>query len=69
MRVEYVKSEGNPFGQFVIYAENQLERTVLYNFLNADRDRWQFWLHGGTYNCDFNDYTAFNFGWIKKKEE
>ena len=66
MRIEYRTSTGDCFGQFVVHAENDLERTVLHNFLSADKKEWQFWLHGGTYGSDDDGCIAFNFGWVKK---
>ena len=66
MRIEYKKSTGSPFGQFIVFAENELERIILHNFLMADKNTWKFWLHGGTYSCDLDDYTSFNFGYVKR---
>lgn len=69
MRIEYCVSTGNPYGQFVVFAESELERTVLHNFLSAKQEGWQFWLHGSVLNCDLNGITSFNFGWVKPKED
>lgn len=69
MRIEYKPSTGNPFGQFVVHAENDLERTVLHNFLEAGHMGYTFWLHGSVYSCNVSGDVSFNFGWIKKRKK
>lgn len=67
MRIEYVESTGNPFGQFVVFPESKLDRILLHNFLQGSDYDMRFWLHGTTYGEA--GIEAFNFGWIKEKKE
>jgi len=66
MRIEIADSMGCPVTQFVVHAENDLDRFILKAFLtfpdNA-KDKWVFRKHG--YTCDDSGYRSFNFGWVK----
>lgn len=65
MRIAYRPSTGNPFGQFVVYPESELDRTILYNFLQGKDYGMKFWLHGTTYGD--SGLSAFNFGWTESE--
>jgi len=67
MRIEYHISTGNPFGQFVVFAESEQDRTILNNFMFPKKDM-KFWLHGATYDCRSQGPSSFNFGWIKENK-
>lgn len=67
MRIEYKASTGDPFGQFVVYPEGELDQTILYNFLQGKEYNMKFWLHGSTYGE--SGLCAFNFGWIKAEND
>lgn len=66
MRIEYAASSGDPYGQFVVYADTPQDRAILDSFLQAGHNHdWTFWRHGASYKCDGLGPYAFNFGWIK----
>ena len=69
MRIEWHDAEDvDNIGQFVVYAENEIERGLLRRFANKARTKgWRFWLHGSCYSCDLGGVTSFNFGCIKDK--
>lgn len=68
MRIEFAKSTGCPYGQFVVYAENEQDCAMLEIFLQGAGDRnYRFWRHGETY---YNGHIrGFNFGWVKKHSD
>ncbi len=67
MKVRFTTSTGNSYGQFVISAEDELERAVLTNMFDlAQKMKAVFVRHGYSYNCDFSQVTDFNCGYIDK---
>lgn len=71
MKVRYASATGSPYGQFIIEAETELDRDLLYNFLYPShhnlKEKEEFWLHG--YVFKDSGYTSFNFGWIEKDKK
>jgi hypothetical protein len=64
MRIRFASATGDPYGQFIVEAESQLDKELIENFLKGLYDeKFKFWLHGTTYTC--GGYTSFNFGWTK----
>ena len=70
MKIEWQDTQGvDSMGQFIVFAENVVERGLLRRFVNlAYKKGWKFWLHGSDHNCDLGGVTSFNFGCIKDKE-
>jgi len=53
-------------GQFVVHAENELERGVLRRFVKLSYSKdWKFTMHGMCYSCDLHGVKSFNFGHVK----
>ncbi len=69
MRIEWHDTEDvDNMGQFVVYAENEVERGLLRRFVNKEhKSGWKFWVHGSCYSCDLSGVTSFNFGFVKDK--
>lgn len=65
MRIRFAHSTGCPHGQFVVEADDDVERAILAAFLGADPAQWQFTRHGQSYDQPANGPRAFNFGWRK----
>lgn len=69
MRVQFAESTGDHLGQFVIYAESEMERAILKNFLKGgEAHKMQFCIHGMTYEGYKPGISSFNFGWRKKEQ-
>lgn len=68
MRIEWHDTEDlDNSGQFVVFAENELERALLRRFAAQTYDKnWEFRMHGSCYSCDLQGTTSFNFGFSKK---
>ena len=68
MRIEWKDNEDiEDVGQFIVYAEDEMERAILRRFVNH-RKGWKFWLHGSNTKCDLSGVSSFNFGWINVGE-
>ena len=73
MRIEWHDTQDiDNIGQFVVYAENEIERGLLRRFVNKTRRKgWRFLVHGSCYSHDSHDFcgvTSFNFGCVEDKE-
>jgi len=71
MRIEWKDTHDvDGAGQFVVFAENEVERGLLRRFTNQNRKKgWKFWMHGSGYSCDLHGVTNFNFGFVKEEED
>lgn len=67
MKVRFAEATGCPFGQFIIEAENDNDRTLMKVFLAAPRKEWQFHLHGYSLVC-MQGFDNFNFGWVDRRK-
>lgn len=70
MRIEFRPATGCPYGQFVVTAESEGDRAIISNFFQADREGWEFGLHGYGGPADGFPWPAnFNFGWKRKEKK
>ena len=63
MRIEYHEATGCPFGQFVVYAESEVDGAIIKAFFGGQQFGWKFCHHGTTYGD--GQTRSFNFGWQK----
>ena len=71
MKIRYAEATGCPAGQFVVEAENDVERAILKNFCSFPdyaKDKWEFHIHGKSYG--YSGQNSFNFGyWIRNDKK
>ena len=72
MKARIADSRGVPVPQFIVEAENEIERQVLKTFCMLPswmQDKYEFWLHGYCISGDVDGVTSFNFGWKKQEDK
>ena len=68
MKVRYVPDGGSLVGCFSIEAENEMERTILTQFVKATETGWRIHQHSSVYECDYSAITKLLIGVVKEGE-